>query len=178
MVPIQELMIYECSHEVKHLDGDVVEIGVHQGESAEVICNAFPDSSVFLFDTYTGMPPSMITKGLDTHRVEDFSDTSLARVQKRLSGKENAALIAGVFPESAKVEPKIKFAHIDVDLYESTKAALEWCWPRMVEGGVILDDDYHCSSCPGAKKAVDEFVSSHNATCEVKNHRAILRRHP
>lgn len=30
----------------------------------------------------------------------------------------------------------------------------------MVSGGIIILDDYNAPSCPGAKLAVDEFVSN------------------
>lgn len=178
MVPIQESMIRDCCREVEDLEGDVVEIGVHQGDSARVICESLREAAVYLYDTFSGMPEDMITSGVDTHRKTDFADTSVRAVQNRLRGIDNATFVSGVFPQSGKVGPAcIKFAHIDVDLYRSTKEALEWCWPRMVSGGVILNDDYLCSSCPGAKKAVDEFVTDHSASCVVMNHRAILRRH-
>jgi len=47
----------------------------------------------------------------------------------------------------------------------------------MVDGGVLLDDDYGCGSCAGAKRAVDEFAKANGVDFEVRNNRAILRRH-
>jgi len=47
--------------------------------------------------------------------------------------------------------------HIDVDLYEPTRAAFEFFHPRMAPGGVMVCDDYGFASCPGARKAVDEY---------------------
>jgi hypothetical protein len=46
--------------------------------------------------------------------------------------------------------------HFDVDLYESTKACLEFFYPRMIVGGVMLSHDY--SLLAGVRKAVDEFL--------------------
>lgn len=172
----QKKLIELCCEEVKHLSGDAVEIGVHRGDSATLICNLLKDSTVYLFDTFIGMPKEMVTPGLDSHRASDFSDTSVSMVRMRLSSAANAVLVPGVFPNSATVQPRIRFAHIDVDLYLSTKAALEWCWPLLVPGGVVLNDDYGCGSCPGAKKAVDEFVEESDAALTVSMNRAILRR--
>lgn len=174
----QEKMIRDCCQEVLHLDGDAAEIGVHQGQSALLICRLLEDSAVYLFDTFSGMPEEMITAGVDYHRAKAFDDTSVNSVKLRLSAVDNAVIIPGVFPRSATVKPRIKFAHIDVDLYLSTKAALEWCWTLLVDGGVILNDDYGCGTCGGAKKAVDEFCAATGASCEVKLNRAILRRLP
>jgi O-methyltransferase len=49
------------------------------------------------------------------------------------------------------------FVHFDVDLYEGTKACLEYYYPRMVSGGIMLSHDY--SLLRGVKQAFDEFVS-------------------
>lgn len=49
-----------------------------------------------------------------------------------------------------------RFAHLDMDLYEPTRTALEWLWPRMVPGGIINLHDY--SALQGVKKAVDDFL--------------------
>ena len=47
------------------------------------------------------------------------------------------------------------FVHLDVTLYEPTLAALEYFYPRLNTGGVIICDG--SIFCPGAKKAWDEF---------------------
>jgi hypothetical protein len=30
---------------------------------------------------------------------------------------------------------RLSFVHLDLDLYDSTLAALEWFWPRLEKGG-------------------------------------------
>lgn len=55
-------------------------------------------------------------------------------------------------------EQKFCFAHIDVDLYKATKDCIEYVYPKMVKGGIILFDDYGFPMCGGARKAVDEFL--------------------
>ena len=54
---------------------------------------------------------------------------------------------------------KFQFVHIDVDLYQPTLDALEFFYPRLVSGGVIVCDDYNLTMFPGAKQAWDEFFS-------------------
>ncbi len=49
------------------------------------------------------------------------------------------------------------FVHIDVDLYEPTRACLEYFHPRMAPGGVIICDDYGSIAFPGAAQAWDEY---------------------
>lgn len=49
------------------------------------------------------------------------------------------------------------FVHIDVDLYEPTLKSLEFFFPRLLDGGIIVCDDYNSHGFNGAKKAWDEF---------------------
>jgi O-methyltransferase len=43
-----------------------------------------------------------------------------------------------------------------VDVYQSAKDVLEWCWSRLSPGGVVLFDDYGFPACPGVRQLVDE----------------------
>jgi hypothetical protein len=45
--------------------------------------------------------------------------------------------------------------NLDVDCYESTKKSLEFFYPRMSRGGIIISHDY--ITAPGVKKAFDDF---------------------
>ena len=45
-----------------------------------------------------------------------------------------------------------------MDLYEPTLASLEFFYPRLVNGGAIILDDYGFNQFPGAKTAVDRFL--------------------
>ena len=55
---------------------------------------------------------------------------------------------------------KFIFVHIDVDLYQPIKDALEFFYSRTLESGIIVLDDYGAIDFPGAKKAVDEFLQN------------------
>jgi hypothetical protein len=50
------------------------------------------------------------------------------------------------------------FVHIDVDLYQPTLDSLEFFYPRLSTGGIIVLDDYGFGTCPGATAAVDSFM--------------------
>ena len=54
---------------------------------------------------------------------------------------------------------KFALVHIDVDLHAPTRDSLEFFYPRMSEGGVIIVDDYGSSLCPGATLAVDTLLA-------------------
>jgi len=85
---------------------------------------------------------------------------SLAMVQKNLSAYGFVEYHKGWIPEKFRevAGQKFCFVHIDVDIYLPTLDSLKFFYPRMVQGGIIVCDDYGFSTCPGAKKAFDEFM--------------------
>jgi len=54
---------------------------------------------------------------------------------------------------------KFAFVNLDADLYNPTKAGLEYFYPRLSPGGVIIIHDYN-HKWEGVIKAVDEFVKT------------------
>ena len=56
---------------------------------------------------------------------------------------------------------KFALIHIDLDLYEPTRNALEFGWEKLSDGGSLICDDYGFITCPGATRAVDEFLINH-----------------
>jgi O-methyltransferase len=72
----------------------------------------------------------------------------------------NVEILKGYSPEVFNEIPEDKvfsFVHVDVDLYDSVNDALDYFWPRLVDGGMMLFDDYGFDTTPGAKKAIDEW---------------------
>src|SRR5262245_2059284 len=51
---------------------------------------------------------------------------------------------------------KIALLRLDTDLYSSTKHELNYLYPRLTSGGILIIDDY--GSIPGARHAVDEYA--------------------
>jgi hypothetical protein len=75
-------------------------------------------------------------------------------------------VIAGYFPETADcvLHEKFSYVHVDVDLYESTYAALTFFYPRLLPGGRIIAHDY--SQSEGVWRAVDEFLADKSESVE------------
>ncbi len=148
----------------READGSVIEIGVYQGESAEVLCGLFPGREIFLCDTFCGMPEPGPNDG---HKEGDFRNTSVELVRERLAEFDNVHIFQGdfyegVFPSEYDIRKDLSFcfAHIDCDLERSVRDSCEWCYPLMSGGGIMLFDDYGFGQCKGAKIAVDEFVAT------------------
>jgi hypothetical protein len=75
-------------------------------------------------------------------------------------------LVKGFFPESFDgFMEKVSLVHLDVDLYQSYKDALEYFYPLLEQGGYIIFDEYDhprdLEKWPGAKIAIDEFSKRH-----------------
>lgn len=137
--------------------GAFMEMGVYRGGSAWHLARlAFEQHRLcYLCDTFEGIP----YKGWrDSHPVGDFADTSLLQVVEAIS--HPAIYVPGVFPDKlGKLAVDLAFVHLDCDQEQSHREALEWCWPRLVEGGVIWFDDADC--LPGAAVAVQSFLTAH-----------------
>lgn len=80
-------------------------------------------------------------------------------MQHYLEPYENVHYYPGRFTESTQSLPerRYSFVHLDVDLYQSTHACLEYFYPRMTSGGAIILHDY--SMLSGVHQAVDEFLA-------------------
>ena len=157
--PHRLLRLKQYANEVAHLEGDVAEVGVWKGGSAKWLCHLFPERTVYLFDTFKGMPTP--DPKLDGHREGDFGDTSLESVRSYLHGFPNALFCAGMFPKTAEgLAGPFVLVHVDCDLHTSTRDAIEFFWPRLASGGIMVFDDYKSGQCAGATKAIDEFARS------------------
>jgi O-methyltransferase len=148
-------------------DGDYIELGTHRGFTARLIWRLMDASKQFLsFDTFEGFaePDITIEKQIYANNwtVGNFLPTSPEGVFEYVSGGKpanNLKVIKGWFPQSfaGYEDRKFRFVHIDFDLYQPIKVAMELLWPKVVPGGIMLVHDYGCFGFPGAKKAVDEF---------------------
>jgi hypothetical protein len=157
--PIEAYHVYSIAKSQSKLDGDMAEVGVYQGGSAKLIAEVKNEKELYLFDTFEGLPK---VSEKDTHfgtsywKTGEFSNTSLENVENYLSNYKNIYCYKGKFPETS--EPiktkKFSFVHLDVDLFQSTIDCLEFFYPKMINGGIILTHDYHTD---GVKQAFNEF---------------------
>jgi hypothetical protein len=77
-----------------------------------------------------------------------------------LSHVESIEVYKGLIPfRFSEVEDRFfSFVHIDVDLYQPTLDSIEFFYPRMSDGAVLVCDDYGFTSCPGATKAIEQYL--------------------
>lgn len=146
-------------------EGALIEIGVFKGGTGAVIASQAKactlNEKVYLCDTFEGVVKS---SELDTHYVNGEHNTSQTPVEELLKvlDLDNVVLLKGIFPDDTAhfvEDTMFRLCHIDVDVYQSAKDIMDWVWPRMVTGGVVLYDDFGFSSCEGIKKHVEEQMS-------------------
>jgi O-methyltransferase len=152
----EAFFLYSLARAQRALEGAMAELGVFQGSSAQIICEAKKDCLLYLFDTFSGLPEPNEIESRFLRRGQ-FS-ASLPAVQGLLEAYANVRFHPGIFPQSAKGMDGVRFSlvHLDADLYSSTVAGLEFFYPRMVPGGIIITHDY--STLPGVARAFAEFL--------------------
>ena len=148
---------------VSSIEGAVAECGVRQGRSTLFMLAAEEGERTYhLFDSFAGLSnPTGEDRTADGRTLWEEGDLSTdeAVARKNLEGFANVRFHVGWIPQtlSAVADERFAFVHIDVDLYEPTKGALEFFWDRLQPNGLVVCDDYGSANCPGARKAFDEF---------------------
>jgi len=144
------------------LQGQTAECGAYQGASSYFICRQLlgADKLHHVFDSFEGLSTPLPSDGEYWHSGDLASGDEVAR--RNLAEFDFVRFHKGWIPERfPEVEGEcFCLVHIDVDLYDPTRESLEFFFPRLVTGGIIVLDDYGFSTCPGARQAVDEFFGS------------------
>ncbi len=143
-----------------HIPGDIAEVGTYTGGSSRLIGEyKNPTKNLYLFDTFEGLPES--TTEDDAHKWgKGKFYATFEQVSAYMAGIKNVFITKGLFPASAPVMvqcSQFSFVHLDVDLYQATKDSLEFFYPRMNKGAILISHDYPSSK--GVKKAFDDFFA-------------------
>jgi O-methyltransferase len=147
------------------IEHDVAECGVNRGLSAYVLASylrkaGFGGEKEFqLYDSFEGLPASDAT----------LNDVAMARPGLYATPYEHVAAHLGEFPfvrihagwipaSLAPAENRtFSFVHLDLNVYEAYRDALDFFWPRLASPGLVVCDDYGFTGSRGAMRAVDEF---------------------
>ena len=153
---IEAYQIFTTVKRTAKISGDIAEVGVYNGGSARLICEAKGNKALYLFDTFEGLPDLCeLDDPKEFHKGQYLG--SLESVKVCLSKYSDVHFHKGIFPLTAETikNKRFSFVNLDADLYKSTLSCLEFFYPRMNIGGVIISHDY--ISVPGVRKAFDEF---------------------
>ncbi|MET9628554.1 class I SAM-dependent methyltransferase [Lentzea sp. NPDC006480] len=116
--------------------GLALEFGVYTGGTLKIIAQARDGVDVYGFDSFEGLP-------------EDWRNGFPAATftMDGLPDVPGAELVVGWFDEVLpkfleQHEGPVTFLHVDCDLYSSTKTVLDLVGPRLVEGSIVVFDEY------------------------------------
>lgn len=148
--------LWSALSQTADLEGDILEVGVWRGGTGVLMAERARqlglDASVVLADTFEGV----VGAGEEDpwYRGGEHADTSPGLVEDLLARfpGARAELAIGVFPDDtgpALAERRFRAVHIDVDVYESARSTVEWVWPRLEIGGLVIFDDYGSYECEG-----------------------------
>lgn len=160
----------------KKIEGHFAEAGCWKGHSAYMISNLISQNLIknpqkeiefHIFDSFEGLSDikdeDTNVKKLEKNKInliqrQFISDEKFVK-EKVLKDFNFVQTHKGWIPEKFYEVKNLKFSfvHIDVDLYDPTLKSLEFFFPKVVNGGIIVCDDYNSSEFDGAKKAWDNF---------------------
>ena len=146
------------------IEGAFAELGVHQGETARAIHHMDQDRKFYLFDTFKGFAKDDLDQESQTDdrfTTEMFADTDVEKVKEYIAGNDNIYFKPGFFPYTTDGlgDEQFAFVHIDADLYAPTLEALNFFYPKLSKGGIIIVHDYN-HNWDGVSKAINEFIGT------------------
>lgn len=167
--PDRKFVLWSMACSTSNLPGDTAECGVLDGASSYLICSAREGAGQaehHAFDSFEGLsapcPEDRPSSDVAFHWAAGDLSVPLEEAMCKLSRFDNVRYYKGWIPSrfDEVTTRSFSFVHVDVDLYQPTRDALAFFYPRLVPGGVLLCDDYGYHTCPGARRAFDEFAAT------------------
>lgn len=152
-----------------------VECGVGDGFSAFYTLREIRDkenflskSKMYLFDSWGPMREEDLLDS-EIESKDRYSELKLSSTKNNLKEFEDLIVyhkgyIPEVFYEIPKPLDSIIYMHIDLNSTKPTIDSLEYFFPKLVSGGVILFDDYGWNNHKDTKHAVDDFFKDKSGT--------------
>lgn len=169
--------ILKIARECLALPGDFVELGCYEGDTSLLLAELLRDANsgdansgredakrLWIYDSFEGLPAKT---DADFSVAGEAFQAGVLAVSKRevklrflRAGLPVPVITKGWFSDLTDndLPPKIAFAFLDGDLYESIRDSLKLVKNKMVDGGIIIIHDYNNPELPGVTKAVDEWL--------------------
>ncbi len=168
---------YTLNYLLRNVDiaggGDICDVGCWRGLSAYQIASYLDskkENKVFhIFDSFEGLSELTLMdkyegERRDINTLRKHFACTLEQVKSNLQEFNFINYYKGWIPDRfEEVKNKIfSFVHIDVDLYRPTKDSFDFFYPRLMDKGVMVFDDYGCIQFPGVRKAVNECLAGYD----------------
>lgn len=145
----------------KNLPGDWVECGVNKGGMARAAIHYTgftPQTSrkFYLLDTYEGTPDHCL--GANETRRNKYEEC-YEQVIQNFKEFPNVMIIRGEVPGtlSQVTSSQISFLSLDMNAVAPELAAIDYFWPKLLKGAVVVLDDYNNIGHEPQKKGFDDF---------------------
>jgi methyltransferase family protein len=120
------------------IEGTVAEFGVYKGTSLTQIAKFFPDRTVHGFDSFVGLPDSWGDSSKGTFDIgAKPPQLSVSNVEFHVGWFDDTI---PVFAQ--KYSGPFAFAHLDADLYSSTKTVFDNLDDWFIAGTIVVFDEY------------------------------------
>ena len=150
----------ELAASAAKLSGHSAECGVFEGAGSYFICEGLGarTSNHYLCDAFAGLSEPGENDG-EFWAKGDLTASETTTLQN-LAGFPNIVSLRGWIPDrfNELENLEFRFVHIDVDLFQPTLDSISFFYPRMVRNGLIVCDDYGFLNCPGATRAIDQYM--------------------
>lgn len=182
------------------VEGDCLEAGVALGGSAIVIADRMSEGRRFAgYDVFGMIPPpteedddvsheryAVIAAGSSRgiggetyygYRDDLYDDVVAAFERHGMAvDGERIALHRGLFEDTLRFEAdqRVAFAHLDCDWHDPVELCLRRIYEVLSPGGYLISDDYHAYG--GCRRAVDEFLASHDDVRVVVDDESVVMR--
>jgi hypothetical protein len=160
-------LFLEALRRVANVPGDVAEVGAFEG--GNILCAVqspvWPNGrSYYGMDSFEGFP-ALTIQDPGTSSSGDYRPRhTMGEILTPFGLYPDVHIIKGFVPgtfSQLPVDGRYSLVFYDCDLYEPARATLEYFWPRLSPGGVILVGDYVTDpgGYTGVKRATDEFFA-------------------
>ena len=181
------LAYYELFKLIQDKPGWIVECGVYRGFSLfalakfmEIFCMGDKTRKVLGFDNFAGFTGFHSEDGRKDRTVDkikggispaEYRDDVLelldiCNIDAFAPWAKRVELVEGnvedTIPQYISDYPglRISMLHLDIDLYNPTKIALEHLYPRVISGGLVILDEYAHKDWGGESKALEDYFAS------------------
>lgn len=174
---------YEMGKKYKHANGCFVEAGTAAGAQIIAMRYAAPKKLIHAFDSFEGicMPSNkddqmpgikfftekekslLPNPGEQELRTTGMTSVSVEAFKQHMidsgAGLDNLEIHKGWFEETLPVNTveDIAILRLDGDLYNSTMVCLSFLFPKVIDGGCVIVDDWEL---PGSKLACIEYFDT------------------
>ena len=157
-----------AAQEALSLPGDFVECGTFKGDFAWVVsqCVDFVKAgkTFYLYDSFEGFAKNdeTVDKGYADFANPIYQEAGIYEsVLQRFKGNPNVKITKGYLPDALDpIHPaEISFLHMDLNSPGAEVNTLRKLWPRVVQGGIVVFDDYGWKVFAKQKEEEDRFAA-------------------